>query len=518
MNFDWERALADVEGQRVSLETILTDRDYFGLTTATPLQRGICRLVAGDPLGDLVAHPHILETIGHAPHLAGKPPKEVYIAAGIRCGKSLLNAAAIVYCAFNGDFRHLGPGEIPRASIVSVEKDLAEVTMSHLLGRCEASPVLRQFVRRQGDFVYIRQPHTGREVEVAVVANKRDGASLVARWQVVVSFEEVSRFASGSDSVINIENTRAATLERLVPGGLVLGTGSPTAPFGFFYDVITRHTLNPTQDLVAIKAPAYLLNPTWWTPERCEEARRRDPEVYRTDVLAEFSSPESSMFNPTSIERATLRGIPRVPYEDGYTYIAAQDAATRSNGWSLVIATRKGNTRQVVYANEWKGSTSDPLDSNFVMREMAEVLAHYHIRTVHSDMWMADSLMERAREHGFHITVSKPTPDDKSKAYRAVQDHLDAGKIQIVDNKQLRADLIRVKKVPLPSGGVAIKLPFTNDGRHCDYIPSFVAALWFFCRDYEASTPPQDPSTVFADKLKTERLKQQRRNIQKRFR
>ena len=515
MSTDWTLLLDEVTGRKVTLETIFTDPAYFAMTMATPLQRALCRIIGGDDIGDLAYHPHVLECVGDLTHMQGRAPKEVYIAAGIRCGKSLLNAAAIVHMAFNGNFSHLGPGETPRISIVSVEKDLAEVTMGHLIGRCEASSKLRDLVTRRGEFVYITQPKSGREVEVAVIANKREGASLIARWQAGVIFDEVSRFASGADSVINIERTRAATLERLVPGGVILGTGSPTAPQGFFYDTITRNSLSPTVDLVAVRAPAFYLNPSWWTEARCEEARKRDPEVYRTDVLAEFSSPEAAMFNPVTIDRATLKNVSVLPREDGATYVAAMDAAMRSNGWTLVVATRVGEKRKVVYANEWRGTSTDPLDSRSVMFEIGEVLKKYGINTVFSDMWMADPLMERAREYGFFVAARMPTPVEKSKDYRAIQDHFEAGNIQIVDVRQLRADLIRVRKVPLPSGGTAVRLPHTNDGRHCDFFPAMVGALSVFCRDHVAEQREADGPKDLGQQLKESRFKQVRRSIQK---
>jgi hypothetical protein len=516
MPIDWESALADVTGQKITLERIFTDPLYFGMKTATPLQRALCRVIGGDPLFELAYHPHVQECLGDVSMLDGHPPKEMYIAAGIRSGKSLLNAAAIVHWAFNGNFSHLGPGEVPRISIISVEISLAEVTLGHLIGRCEASPALRPLVSRRGDYVYIRQPKSGREVEVAVVANKREGASLIARWQAGVVFDEISRIASGSDSVINIESTRAATLERLVPGGGILGTGSPTAPQGFFYDIISRHSQNPTVDLIACKAPAYYLNPVWWTEARCEEARKRDPEVYRTDVLAEFLSPESAMFNPLSIDESIMSGVESVPYQPGATYIAAMDAATRSNGWTLVIATKIGNKRKVVYANEWRGSAGVPLDSKEVMYEIGEVLKTYKLQTVFADGWLADPLIERAREFGFSLAVRRTKASERSRDYRALQDHFEAGNIQIPDNRVLRSDLVRVRKIPMPTGGVSVKLPHTNDGRHCDYIPSLVGALSVFCRDYEAvPDKEQNPVETMGSRLKEARFKQVRRSIQK---
>ncbi len=41
--------------ETASLEDLLTDESAFGLTTASPLQRAICRIAEGSPLG-ILAH------------------------------------------------------------------------------------------------------------------------------------------------------------------------------------------------------------------------------------------------------------------------------------------------------------------------------------------------------------------------------------------------------------------------------------------------------------------------------
>lgn len=497
---------------------MLTGQDYFALSTATPLQRAICRAASGLSLGDLTHHPDVIETLGDLGLLAGTQPKELYIAAGIRTGKSLFAAALIAWVSQTADFSHLGPGEIPRISIVSVNKDLAHVTLNHFIGRSQESPKLRGLVSvKDKDSAYIIQESTGRKIEVAVVSNQREGATLVARWQALIIFDEASRFASGGDNVINLEGARDAGLLRLVPGGMIVGIGSPMAPYGFFYEMVTKHLFNPSKTVLSIKAPAPLLNPLWWTPERIEDARRQDPVVYVRDILAEFTSDEDGLFPPKAVQQCT-RSTPVVcKPEPGLHYVAAIDPATRSNGFCLVIATRKGNKRIVVLAKEWRGLPDRPLDSREIVQQVGEIVAQYNIRNVMTDQWLADVLMERAREHGYVIYQHRPTVEERAKSYRAVLDRFLSGEIEIPPDVQLRADLVRTKKVTLPSGGFQIKLPKTADGRHADFIPPLMMALSHFCQEEDIPEPEMTPKLegdILKKKVLT-KIKNERRNIRR---
>lgn len=80
-----------------SLEALLTDPKLFGLTTATPVQRAICRIADGEPLGELADDPVVMDAVGDCSSIAGIRPREMAILSGIRVGKSLLSALLAIY-------------------------------------------------------------------------------------------------------------------------------------------------------------------------------------------------------------------------------------------------------------------------------------------------------------------------------------------------------------------------------------------------------------------------------------
>ena len=117
----WQHQRHEVLG---SLESLLTHRLGFGLSTATPLQRQLARLVDGAPTLD-PSNPELLEAVGDVTPLVGVRPREVTIVAAIRSAKTMLSAAAAIRMTQTVDLEGLGHGEIPRVPILSLDLDLA---------------------------------------------------------------------------------------------------------------------------------------------------------------------------------------------------------------------------------------------------------------------------------------------------------------------------------------------------------------------------------------------------------
>jgi hypothetical protein len=138
---DYILNLATARGDRSSaefstLEDLLTSPEGFGITTATPLQRAICRIIEGHPLAELQQHPDVVEALGGLTNYdpSQTPPTEVVIVAGVRGGKSMIAAGTAIRAALSCDLTGLAAGEIPRFSIVSLSIDNAKVVYGHLLG------------------------------------------------------------------------------------------------------------------------------------------------------------------------------------------------------------------------------------------------------------------------------------------------------------------------------------------------------------------------------------------------
>lgn len=481
-----------------SLEWKLTDPLAFGLTTASPLQRGICRVADGYPLDDVAADPTVIAALGNVHGLPHERPKEVFVISGIRTAKSLTAACGAFHMAMTCDVSSLRPGEIPRVSVVSLKKDLGDVIMNHLVGSVKASPLLRPFMMGEptAEGVMFRHP-SGVPVEVCVVAGSRAGSSLVARWSAGCIFDEFPRMVGGEEGVVNWDDMRQAVLLRLLPGCQLWHIGSPWAPYGPAYENVTQHHGKPSAQRVVIKAPAPAMNPVYWTPERCAEAKAADPDAYKTDVLAEFATPEEAMFSSESLDRCLRRSPLAIPREDGCTYFAAMDPATHGNGWTLAIATRKAGRIVVVRAEEWIGSRDEPLDPGEVLDEVARIVIPYGCTLVHSDQVMGEALVRLARERGITLAQWTYNATARTKKYLTIRTNLDRGLIELPDVPHLRTDLLHIRKKVTPSGMTPV-LPMTSDGRHCDWGPTLMLVLSKLLpeQDTAPKPPPVDAETA----------------------
>lgn len=460
-----------------SLEWKLTDPYAFGLTTASNLQRAICRVADGLPIGDLISDPAVYAAFGGAAPAPDAPPDELAIISGIRTAKSLIAACGAFHMAVTCDVSSLRPGEIPRVSVVSLKKDLADVIMNHLVGSVKASPLLRPFLLGEpiGDGLRVRHP-SGTPIEICVVAGARAGASLVSRWSAGCIFDEFPRMVGDAEGVVNWDDQRRAVVHRLLAGCKLWHIGSPDAPYGPAYDLVTEHFGRPTRERVVVKAPAYVMNPVYWTPERVAERRKADPDAAKTDIDAEFRSPDEAMYSMESIKRCTRATPLVIERKPGRTYYAAMDPATRGNGWTMVIVTRDEGKDIVVRADEWIGSRDQPLDPGETLEDIARILLSYGVSVVHSDQAMGDALVKLARMKGLTIAQWTMNGGERLKRYMSIRVKMDRGLVDLPPVPHLRTDLLHIRKRVTPDGARPV-LPQTSDGRHCDFGPALMLGL-----------------------------------------
>lgn len=481
---------------------MLTSPKGFGLATATPLQRAICRIADGRPLDELERTPLIPNpdafapdireratlawSIGDVRRLPERPPSELYIVGPIRSGKSLMTAAIGVCASQRCDLGLLGPGEVPRVSVVSLTTDLARVVHQHVTGRALASDSLRRLLASDptADSVTFRHP-SGHPVEVKIVAGSRAGGSLVSRWSAGVVFDEFTRMVGGEDGVVNFDDARSAVSGRLLPGAQLCGIGSPWAPFGPAYATVQAHWQQPNAQRLVIRAVGPAMNPVYWTPERCEELRTRDPVAFRTDVLGEFADPEMSLFSTDDLRAVTRSGSLELPPDPKHHYIAAIDPATRADAWTLVVATRNAaGVSQIAMARQWHARQGLPLSPQAVLREIAEILRPYNVARVVTDQWAADALADLGAQVGLWLHSISITSAKKVELFESMRALILANRVELPPMQELIDDLRRVRK-RVTQSGISIELPRAA-GRHCDF--AFAAAL-------ALSQPLGDPDT-----------------------
>jgi hypothetical protein len=462
-----------------SLEEMFTSYDGFGLITATPLQRTLCRVWEGKPIGELWNAWEVQAAFaGVKPPMV--KPDEMCILSGIRTGKSLFCATTGAYASqtCDCDSAMLKPGDIPRFSIVSTGTDTAKPVFDHLVGSFRASPRLRRLLIGEptADSVLLRHP-SGRPIEIKVVAGSRAGSTLVGRWSIGVIFDEAPRMVGEAEAKINLDHLRdAVRAGRVLEGCTIMYIGSPWAPTGPIYDIFSRYWGKPEKAMVVVKTPAPAMNPHWWTPERIAEKRKNAPDAAQTDIDAEFRDAETSLFSNVSLVNATREKPTILPPEDGYDYSCAIDPATRGNAWTLVICTKGADGRiRVVLGYQWLGTRQTPLQPRDVMGEIANLLRPYGWPPIITDQWCSDAIRDFAQEEGMCCYDESMSRTEKVRKYTALAQRIDAGLVELAPNEEMLRDLRAVKRRATADGAMIV-LPKTGDGRHADFAPALVLA------------------------------------------
>jgi hypothetical protein len=355
---------------RTNLEAIVTFRAGLGLTSATPLQRAICRIADGTPLGDLATHPDVLEAVGRVDLLWPGQPDELIVLAPSRTGKSTIAAGMALRATQTVDLSLAKTDGLPpcyavisldkekAGSVYGVVKNALEGPYQHL---CVRDPVQD---RDGGGHALVRHP-SGRAVEIRVTATKAQGAAVISRWLIGLTIDEAARM-QGSGAVINLPDTLTAARDRVLPGAQIAMISSKWAPFGPVYEKCEEHGGRPCREksTVVIGAQgceAPKLNPSYYTAARMKDIKTKDPSA---GLVADnkWQAPAENPFDLELLKRMarpavecscdarqraglpSAKGEPACPHNDSpphprQHYLAVIDPASKGNAWALLLLT-----------------------------------------------------------------------------------------------------------------------------------------------------------------------------------
>lgn len=472
------------EAAKPRLEALLTSPDGFRLETATPLQRAICRVADGLPLDELWDHQEVKDAFGGT-----KPPEESPALMGLFCAirsaKSTMAAAQVVKAAISCDLSGVSVGDMVEVPILAPRVDRSLAVFNHLSKHVQASPKLRPLLIGEptADTLWLRHS-SGKPIRVKLTALSKGGSNVVGSWLAGAVFDEAPRMAGEQDGVINLTDSLRSIRGRMLPGSQIWLIGSPHAPFGPVYDLDQERFGKPGKDVVVVRAPGPAMNPFYWTPERCADMQRVDPQAYRTDVLALYADPEESLFSSVEVEGATRATDGDIPPEVGGQYAAAMDPATRGNAWTLVIIQCIGRggpggiqpLYRVVLNRQWIGSKAAPLKPLQVLGEIAGLCKPYNVTMAYTDQHSLDAMRDLADQCG--LSLIGITIDAKNRLEMAQHAALQVslGCVELPRDKVFRSDLLAAKK-RVTLNGMTLVLPRSGDGRHCDYLPPFSMLL-----------------------------------------
>lgn len=483
----------------LSLEALFTSPAAFKITTATPLQRAICRAAAGEPFDDLLTDAERSRFFGSllAQHAR---PALMTLVCGVRSGKSVMAGAAALHGALTADLSKLPKHERARIPIVAPTVSTAALTYRLLVGAVESAPALKALVAPKsakardvgigsGDTITIRRAD-GRLIDIIVTAAHRGAVTMRGSWLCGFILEETSNFGADEHGYrVNAEEILRAAETRLVPGAQGWIISSPMGASGLLHDLWKVHFGSPGRVLV-VHAPTLSMNSVSVDAAAVEAVRRRDPDGASREFDAIFTDSDSNLIPAAHIDAALRKGEPVLSRQEGHSYAAAIDPAVRGNSWTLCVATRARREDRVkhvvVLARQWQGSKVKPLSPDKVLKEQAELLAGYGVTSAATDQFSADALRDIARRHGLVLYDRAATNADNLEMYESLRVKFADGLIELPDDAVVRSDLLSLRK--RVTSTISIVLPRTPDGRHCDYAPALARVVSMSVRE-----PPPVP-------------------------
>jgi hypothetical protein len=384
--------------------------------------------------------------------------RKAVLRLGRRSGKGLLSALAAIHNAIIPDYSaHLRQGELRFVLVVATREQQARefIRVVRELLRAAPDPAIAALVDEgacTADEVAFR---TGVVIR-ALPCSSRSTRGLAAS---LVIFDELAHFVTtdeGHQAARTVWRALVPSVAQFGAAGYVLVTSTPLWSTGLFHDLCRAGSTGADPDLY------HSHRATWECNQRISRQSlagefAADPEGAEREYAAQFVEGIGALLPAAAVQDAVVPGRRALPPVVGRRYVAAADPAFAAGGdaFTFAIAHREGTgpSAQVVLdrLEAWRGR-SGPLSSDLVLDEIADLAKLYGIRSVISDQYAVIPLADGLRRRGVHLQAQPLTNELKADIFGALKRALNLGQIELLDDAQLVAELVRLEVRPTPSG------------------------------------------------------------------
>jgi hypothetical protein len=476
----------------LTLERLLTGPE-LGAFRPSSSQLALVRAADGTPLDDLLAPDRMAFHFG-VERVAPARASIVIPRTGVRAGKSLISAMALLHGILTADFRWrpdpadetvpdddgltgVRPGELVRALILTPALTTSASSFHHLVGTMQASSVLRQlFVKDPGaETAVIRRPD-GHIVHVQVVAARASGLNVRSTWLAGMLFDEAD-FHRDENGIVNLPDNFRAARPRMLRGAQIWLPSSPWADMGPYHEMFTAAFGRPGTTL-AFHSDSRSMNPSLDHDAEREE-RERDPDnAAREWDGIPLSADSTLFFPPDAVDRVVekdramrLAPLPGVPHYGG------SDLGFRKNSSAMAIARFAGARVELAYHEELRPPKGGSLKPSAVCEAFGRVCGDYGVDRLRGDGHYAETAREELDRCRPRVAYDdwNPSLEAKTEAFTAFRRLMQEGLLSLPDDKRLIAQIRRTQSKPVPGGKVQIQLPRQGQA-HGDLLMAVVLA------------------------------------------
>lgn len=380
-----------------------------------------------------------------------EPAREAWLPIGRRGGKSRIASLIAVYVACFRDFSDvLGPGEVGTVMLIASDRRQARILYRYIVALLEGSPLLRSMVEEKLK-ESIRLTNNI-QVEVHTCSFKAvRGYSVVACLADEIAFWSSDEYGANPDAEV-IAAIRPGMSS--IPGAMLLAISSPYSRRGALWKAYERHHGRDDDPVLVWKAGTMSMNPTA-NAALIAEAYQEDPARAASEYGGEFRSDLESFVPLEVIESAVVPGRTSLPPDARYSPIAFIDPSGGARD-SMVLAIShydRGIQKAVL---DLIVERRAPFSPEAVCREFASTLEQYRCSRATGDRyggnWPADELRKN------QITY-EASARPKSDLYMEFLPLLNSGRVQLLDNRRLTAQLSALERRTGRSGKDTVNHP-----------------------------------------------------------
>jgi hypothetical protein len=150
-------------------------------------------------------------------------------------------------------------------------------------------------------------------------------------------------------------------------------------------------------------------------------------------------SPEGAAYSAEKIMDSIDRNVTVWPPEKGITYQAFVDMSGGSNDDAVLAIAHKDRDGKAILDRILNQGQRPPFDPAVAVKRFAAVLKEYHCVSVAGDAYAGETFVSAFTNAGVSYVISQLT---KSEIYEAIEPHLNAGKVVLLDVPELESQFL----------------------------------------------------------------------------
>jgi hypothetical protein len=356
--------------------------------------------------------------------------KELWIAAGRRCGKDSIASLCAAFAASTFNQAHLlRPGERALILCLATDRDQAKICLNYCRSLFTRTPMLKAMIQRE----------TANGFELSngcdVVIGTSSYRAVRGRAIALCVLDEIAFFQSENSASPDLEIYRAL-LPGLasLPGSMLIGISSPYKKGGILYSKFRDCYGKDNDNVLFIRSDTRTLNPLI-DQSVVDEALAEDPAAARAEWLGFFRDDVGNWVSAEVIEAAVDEGcILRAPLLNGkIAYHGACDPAGGSgqDSFTASVAHAAANGDMV---QDNLLEIRPPYSPTAAVDQAAALFKSYGLNSCTGDAYSALWCVEAFAKVGIKYVHSER---NRSEIYLDCLPLFTSGRARILDNKRL---------------------------------------------------------------------------------